>query len=119
MPSPYPSVRVAVDAPTWDAFRFLALQRGLKLSTYLGGLVAAETKRRHAPGIERIDPQAPLEDQALDALAAVREQIDELTDLVGRLARMALDAGSDWYRVGKQVRMSPRDAQRAFENPEY
>lgn len=118
MPSPYPSARIAVDADTWDAFRLLALQRGLKLSTYLGRLVAAETKRRHAPGIERIDPHAPLEDQVLSALAAVREQIDELTDLVGRLSRMAIDAGSDWYRVGRQIRMRPRDAQQAFEHPE-
>lgn len=118
MPSPYPSARIAVDAETWEAFRLLALRRGLKLSTYLGRLVAAETKRRHAPGLERIDPDAPLEEQALNALAAVREQIDELTDLVGRLSRMAIDAGSDWYRVGKQVRMSPRDAQQAFQDPE-
>jgi hypothetical protein len=117
VPSPYPSARVAVDAETWDAFRLLALRRGIKLSTYLGRLVVAETKRRHAPGIERIEPHAPLEDQALSALAAVREQIDELTDIAGRLSRMALDVGSSWERVGRPLRMSSYDARRAFEQP--
>jgi hypothetical protein len=118
VPSHYPSARIAVDAETWDAFRLLALRRGISLSTYLGRLVVAETKRRHAPGVERIDPRAPLEDQSLNALAAVRQQIDELTEIAGRLSRMAMDAGSRWYRVGKQLRMSPRDAQQAFEHPE-
>jgi hypothetical protein len=72
MPSPYPSARVAVDSETWEAFRFLALRRGIGISTYLGRLVAAETKRRHAPGVDAIDPDAPLETQSLDSLAAVR-----------------------------------------------
>jgi hypothetical protein len=72
MPSPYPSAPVAVDVQTWDAFRSLALRRGVALSTYLGRLVAAETKRRHAPAVDRIDPQAPLEDQSLNALRADR-----------------------------------------------
>src|SRR3954447_8260544 len=117
MPSPYPSARVAVDAETWDAFRLLALRRGIAISTYLGRLVVAEVKRRHAPGVERIDPQAPLADQSLNALAAVREQIDELTEIAGRLSRMAMDAASSWYRVGQQLRMNPRDAQQAFEHP--
>jgi len=107
-----------VDADTWDAFRLLALRRGIAVSTYLGRLVDAEAKRRHAPGVERINPHAPLEDQSLTALAAVREQIDELTEIAGRLSRMAMDAGSSWYRVGQQIRMSPRDAQQAFEHPE-
>lgn len=118
MPSPYPSARIAVDPETWDAFRLLALRRGVKLSTYLGRLVAAETKRRRAPGVERIDPHAPLEEQTLDALAAVRSQIDELTDIAARLSRMAIDSGSSWYRVGQQLRMSPGDAQQAFQHPE-
>ncbi|MFL5845304.1 MAG: hypothetical protein ACJ762_11460 [Solirubrobacteraceae bacterium] len=118
MPSPYPSARVAVDAEAWDAFRLLALRRGIAVSTYLGRLVEAEIKRRHAPGVERIDPDAPLEDQSLDALASVREQIDELTEIAARLSRMAMDAGSSWYRVGQQLRMSPHDAQQAFEHPD-
>ncbi len=118
MPSPYPSARVAVDAETWDAFRLLALRRGIALSTYLGRLVEAETKRRHAPAVERIDPHAPLENQALDALAAVRAQIDELTEIAGRLSRMAMDAGSNWSRVGRQLRMNPNEAQQAFEEAE-
>jgi hypothetical protein len=117
MPSPYPSARVAVDADAWDAFRLLALRRGIGISTYLGRLVVAETKRRHAPGVERIDPHAPLEHQSLNALAAVREQIDELTEIAGRLSRMAMDAGSSWYRVGQQLRMSSSDVQNAFEHP--
>ena len=84
MPSPYPSARVAVNAETWDAFKLLALRRGIALSTYLGRLVEAETKRRHAPGVERIDPHAPLEDQALNALAAVHALvgIDAITRIV-------------------------------------
>src|SRR3954447_2919640 len=118
MPSPYPSARVSVDDDTWDAFRLLALRRGIAVSSYLGRLVAAETKRRRAPGVERIDPHAPLEDQSLTALAAVREQIDELTEIAGRLSRMAMDAGSSWHRVGQQLRMTSRDAQQAFEHPD-
>jgi hypothetical protein len=114
MPSPYPSARVAVDADTWDTFRQLALRRGISVSTYLGRLVVAETKRRHAPGVERIDPDAPLVDQSLDTLSAVRQNIDELTDIAGRLSRMAIDAGSSWERVAQMLRMSPADARRAF-----
>jgi hypothetical protein len=117
MPSPYPSARVAVDTEAWDAFRMLALRRGIAVSTYLGRLVVAETKRRHAPGVERIDPTGPLEDQSLNALSAVREQIDELTEIAGRLSRMAMDAGSSWYRVGERLRMSPTEARTAFEQP--
>lgn len=117
MPSPHPAARVAVDAETWEAFRLLALRRGISLSTYLGRLVVAETKRRHAPGVERIDPDAPLVDQSLDTLAAVRQNIDELTDIAGRLSRMAMDAGSSWHRVGERLRMAPADARRAFERP--
>lgn len=114
MPSPYPSARVAVNAETWDAFRLLALRRGIAVSTYLGRLVEAEVNRRHAPGVDRIDPHAPLEDQSLNALAAVRAQIDELTEIAGRLSRMALDAGSSWERVSARLRMSAADARRAF-----
>ena len=117
MPSPYPSARVAVDPDTWDAFRLLALRRGIGISTYLGRLVAAETKRRHAPGVGAIDPDASLEAQSLDTLAAVRLNIDELTDIAGRLARMAMDAGSSWERVARVMRVSSSDARRAFEQP--
>lgn len=117
MPSPHPAARVAVDAETWDAFKLLALRRGISISTYLGRLVAAETKRRHAPAVERIDPRAPLEDQSLDTLTSVREQIDELTEIAGRLSRMAMDAGSSWHRVGERLRMAPADARQAFERP--
>jgi hypothetical protein len=117
VPSPYPSARVAVDDETWDAFKLLALRRGIALSTYLGRLVAAETKRRRAPGVDTIDPAAPLHAQSLDALAAVRFNIDELSDIASRLARMAMDAGSSWDRVARVMRVSPADAQRAFEQP--
>lgn len=117
MPSPYPSARVAVDEETWDAFKLLALRRGIALSTYLGRLVAAETKRRRAPGVDAMDPAAPLEAQSLDALAAVRCNIDELTDIASRLARMAMDADSSWERVARVMRVSPSDARRAFEHP--
>jgi hypothetical protein len=79
--------------------------------------VAAETKRRHAPAVQQIDPHAPLEDQSLDSLTAVREHIDELTEIAGRLARMATDAGCSWERVGQRLRMSPPDARRAFSEP--
>src|SRR4051794_40171619 len=70
MPSPYPAARVAVDAETWDAFRLLALRRGISISTYVGRPVTAETRRRHAPGVDRIDPCPRLEDQSLAALDA-------------------------------------------------
>lgn len=115
MPSPYPAARVAVDADTWDAFRQLALRRGISVSTYLGRLVAAETKRQRAPALERIDPDAPLADQSLDALSTVRADIEELTDIAGRLSRMAIDAGSSWERVGQRLRMPGADARSAFE----
>lgn len=117
MPSPYPSARVAVESDTWEAFRLLALRRGISISTYLGRLVAAETKRRHAPGVEAIDPDAPLEAQSLDTLAAVRLNVDELADIAGRLARMAMDAGSSWERVARVMRVSPSDARHAFDVP--
>lgn len=117
MPSPHPAARVAVEPETWQAFRLLALQRGISVSTYLGRLVTAETQRKHAPGVARIDADAPLVDQSLDTLAAVRQNLDELIDIAARLSRMAIDAGSSWERVGKTLRMSAPDAQRAFGEP--
>lgn len=117
MPSPYPSARVAVEPDIWEAFRFLALRRGLSISTYLGRLVAAETKRRHVPGIDTLDLEAPLQAQSLDALEAVRLNIDELSDIAGRLARIAMDSGSSWGRVARTLRVSASDARQAFERP--
>jgi hypothetical protein len=117
MPSPFPSARVAVDEATWDTFKLLALRRGITISTYLGRLVAAETRRRRAPAVERIDPHAPLKDQSLEALTAVRQQIDELIEIAGRLSRTAIDAGSSWDRVGDHMRIAPADARRAFADP--
>lgn len=115
MPSVHPAARVAVDGETWDAFRQLALRRGISISTYLGRLVAAENNRQRAPAVDRIDPDAPIPDQALDALSAVRENIDELSDIAGRLAQSALIAGDSWESVGERLRMSGNDARRAFE----
>jgi len=117
MPSPHPAARVATGPETWDAFRLLALRRGISISTYLGRLVSAETKRRHAPGVDRIDPQAPLPDQTLDSLSAVRANLDELTEITGRLVRVALEAGSSWYAVGERLRLNPDHARRMFGRP--
>jgi hypothetical protein len=117
VPSPYPAARVAVDAETWHAFRQLALRRGISVSTYIGQLIGREVKRQRPEAVERIDVEAPMGDQALEALAAVRANIDELTDIAGRLARIAMDGGSSWERVGKRLRMTARDARAAFERP--
>jgi hypothetical protein len=115
MPSPYPAARVAVDAETWTAFRQLALRRGLTVSEYLARFVVAETARERAPSVARIDPDAPIKDQSLEALSAARENIDELTDIAGRLARAAFYAGCAWPAIGERLRMSEADVRRAFE----
>ena len=80
--------RVGVNDERWMAFRQAALSRGLSVSAYLGRLVDAELKRREGRALATVTPELPAQDQAIGALAEVRNSIDELNDLAGRLARL-------------------------------
>ena len=106
--------RVGVDDERWMAFRQAALARGISVSAYLGRLVEAELKRREGRAVATITPEMPAPDQAIAALAEVRDSIDELNDLAGRLARSAIAHGADWSDVASSLRLPPEQARRAY-----
>jgi hypothetical protein len=108
--------RVGVDDQRWMAFRQAALSRGISVSAYLGRLVEAELKRREGRAVATITPEMPAPDQAVTALAEVRESIDELDDLAGRLARSAIAHGADWSDVASSLRLTPEQAQGAYQS---
>ena len=108
--------RVGVNDELWMAFRQAALSRGLSVSAYLGRLVDAELKRREGRALATVTPELPAQDQAIGALAEVRNSIDELNDLAGRLARSAIAHGADWSDVGSSLRLSADRARRAYES---
>jgi hypothetical protein len=114
MPSPYHAARVAVDEPSWQAFRQAALLRGIPVSAYLGKLVEAELRRRRSTPLAGTREQDPPPDVALDALATVRASIDELDDIAGRLARTAVGAGAPWQEVGSALGLTPDVARSAY-----
>jgi hypothetical protein len=113
MPARSHFARVAVDEERWTAFRRVALERGLSISAYLGRLVEAELKRREGLGVVSAEA-APEEKQALDALGAVRESIDELDAIAGRLARAAVASGGSWDDVASSLRLDPAQAEAAY-----
>src|SRR5215211_6951523 len=81
--------------PALDGVSPGRLSRGISVSAYLGRLVEAELKRREGRAVATITPEMPAPDQAIAALAEVRDSIDELNDLAGRLARSAIAHGAD------------------------
>jgi hypothetical protein len=108
--------RVGVDDERWMAFRQAALSRGISVSAYLGRLVEAELKRREGRAVATVTPEMPAPDQAIAALTEVRDSIDELNDLAGRLARLAIAHGAEWSDVAPSLRLSPEGARRAYES---
>jgi hypothetical protein len=56
-------------------------------------------------------------DAALVALVDVRQAIDELDEIVGRLARSAVVHGGSWRHVGSSLRIAPDAAARAYGRP--
>ncbi len=114
MPSSQQVARVAVDDDTWATFRHAALVRGISVSAYLAKLVEAELKRRGATPLAKTNVQDPPPDIAIDALATVRASIDELDDIAGRLARMAVGSGATWDEVGDTLRTTPDAARSAY-----
>jgi hypothetical protein len=109
--------RINVSAETWQAFRQVALVRGISLAGYLGELVEHELKRRRGALVEGVSVEMPEEDQALVALAEIRRSIRELDDIAGRLARAAIGAGGSWADVGSSLGVTPDEAERAYEWP--
>jgi hypothetical protein len=105
---------VAIDDESWRAFRQAALVRGIPVSAYLGKLVESELKRRRATPLATTPEDDPAPDVALDALATVRASIDELDDIAGRLARVAVGAGASWPEVGSALRLKPDVAESAY-----
>jgi hypothetical protein len=109
--------RVAVSAEAWQAFRQVALVRGVSVSRYLGELVEAELERRRGTPVAGLSVEMPQPDQAIAALAEVRRSIDELDQIAGRLARSAVGHGVSWDDVASSLRLTPANARRAFERP--
>lgn len=114
MPGRSQFARVAVDDERWRSFRQAALARELSISGYLGKLVEAELKRREALGATPTSGDAPPEDEALAALAAVRASIDELEAIAGRLARSAVAHGGSWKDVASSLRIGAAQAEAAY-----
>jgi hypothetical protein len=114
VPSPFPAARIAVDPDAWRAFRQAAIVRGIPVSVYLGRLVERELARRDSTAIGAVTSNAAPKDQALAALGAVRESIDELDDIAGRLARSATEMGASWRDVASSLRLAEGAARRAY-----
>jgi hypothetical protein len=106
--------RVAIDDEHWVAFRQVALARGISVSAYLGKLVEAELKRRSGRAVEGVEPEAPADEQAIAALAEVRDSIAELDQIAGRLARAAVEHGGSWEDAAGALRIDPAEAEAAY-----
>jgi hypothetical protein len=107
--------RVGVDDETWQAFRQLALLRGIPVSDYLAKLVDRELARRPESKARLVALDAPPEKQALAALSDARDALLELDDIAGRLARSAHEHGASWKDIGSSLGTSADSAQRFFE----
>lgn len=106
--------RVGVDDETWQAFRQLALLRGIPVSDYLAKLVGRELARRPESKARLVALDAPPQEQTLAALADVREAIDELDDIAGRLARSAYELGGSWQDIGRTLDIRAEQARRLY-----
>lgn len=109
--------RVGVSAEAWQAFRELALRRGLSVTAYLGKLVEQELRRHSRTKLAETGADAPPRGEALAALADVRRSIDELDDVAGRLARAAVAHGGSWADVGSSLRLHADVAEQAYAPP--
>jgi hypothetical protein len=106
--------RLNVDDETWCRFRQTALQRDVSVATYLGELVERELRRRGQRPLAELPAEPDPADAALVALADVRQAIDELDDIAGRLARSAVTHGGSWRDVATSLRIAPEGAERAY-----
>lgn len=114
MPAEQQVTRVAVDDATWRAFRQAALERELSVSAYLAKLVHAELRRRGSSSVGKGREDASEADVALAGLADVRQAIDDLDDIAGRLARSATLHGGTWRDVAGTLRLTERAARGAY-----
>src|SRR4051794_7610610 len=114
MPSKQQVARVGIDDGEWRAFRQLALDRGLSVSTYLGKLVEAELRRRKARPARSSEKQLTESDRAIATLADVRSAIDELDAIAGRLARSATAHGASWDDVASSLQLTEKAARDAY-----
>src|SRR3954469_4405254 len=105
--------RVAVDDESWRRFRQVAIVRDLSIAEYLGRLVRRELSRRADRLVAGVSPDQAPHEQALVALADLRQGIDELDQVAGRLARTAVAHGGSWRDVASSLRLSPERAQHA------
>jgi hypothetical protein len=109
--------RVGVSAEAWQAFRQLALRRGLSVTAYLGKLVEQELRRHSRSNLAKTAVDASPRDEAVAALEDVRRSIDEIDDVAGRLARAAIAHGGTWADVGSSLRIRAEVAQKAYARP--
>ena len=109
--------RVGVDDETWQAFRQLALLRGIPVSDYLAKLVERELARRPESKARLVALHAPPQEQALAALSDARDALLELDDIAGRLARTALELGGGWEEIGSSLGIAADAARRQWEKP--
>ncbi len=104
---------MGVDDETWQAFRQLALLRGIPVSDYLARL-DRELARRPESKARLLALDAPPEEQALAALSDARDALLELDDIAGRLARSAYERGATWKDIGSSLGTSADSAQQFF-----
>lgn len=114
MPAKQQVARVAVDDATWRAFRQVALDRRMPVSSYLGRLVQAELRRRRAQPAAAVDVEDDPAAGALAALETVRLSIEELDNIAGRLARSAAAHGAPWKDVASSLRLTESAARDAY-----
>lgn len=108
---------MGVDDETWQAFRQLALLRGIPVSDYLAKLVERELARRPESKARLVALDAPPQEQALAALSDARDALLELDDIAGRLARTALELGGGWEEIGSSLGIAADAARRQWEKP--
>lgn len=108
--------RVGVNDETWQAFRQLALLRGIPVSDYLAKLVDRELARRPESKARLVALDAPPQEQALAALSDARDALLELDDIAGRLARSAYELGASWKDIGSSLGTSAESARQFFED---
>jgi hypothetical protein len=107
--------RVGVDDETWQAFRQLALLRGISVADYLAKLVERELARRPESKARLVALDAVPEQQALAALSDTRDALLELDDIAGRLARSAYELGASWQDIGSSLGIGAESARRFYQ----
>ena len=108
------ATRAGVDDETWQAFRQLALLRGISVSDYLAKLVERELARRPESKARLVALDALPEQQALAALSDTRDALLELDDIAGACA-LSVRAQRELAEHRSSLSISAESARRSYQ----